>query len=317
MEDNNNMDTPQPKTPADVGMDPFGGPVVEGSSENTENISVNDAFFGQTESDNQTAPEQGLPAENQETAPTEEPYEAKNDDKRFEYWQSQAAKKENELRTYQQEVEQAMQNQSMQQPAPEQLARPVEEFPPPPKQPEKPRGFSREEAWSDSTSESARYLDEMDSWNTDMGDYRDLRNQYDIALVREQLQAEQNAKREAQAQRQEYNERKKQVQEVYQHVRGHYGFNPEDAKEFVKSMSDPNSVSMDNLVQLYRMNKGGAQAPQNTQGPSDAFQQSKNAQQVPSPMGVMPSQSSQSNRSDTDQIMDSMISDFKNKNPFN
>ena len=115
-----------------------------------------------------------------------------------------------------------------------------------------------------------------------------------------------------QAQRQALNAQKTNV---YEHVQGHYGMNPEDATNFVNSMSDPGSISMDNLVQLYRMNQGApANAP--AQGPSEAFQQSRNAQQIPSPMGVMPGQATESNRSDSDNIMDDLINTHNSKNPW-
>ena len=49
-------------------------------------------------------------------------------------------------------------------------------------------------------------------------------------------------------------------------------------------------LNIDNLVQLYRLKQGGAAQQQTTSAqPSDAFVQTQNAQQVPSPMGVMPS----------------------------
>ena len=51
--------------------------------------------------------------------------------------------------------------------------------------------------------------------------------------------------------------------------------------------------------------------------PSDAFKQTQNAQQVPSPMGVMPSSgSTDDGKSDSDKIMDNIIGDFKSRNPF-
>ena len=62
------------------------------------------------------------------------------------------------------------------------------------------------------------------------------------------------------------------------------------------------------------MQKGGAQAPVNAE-PSPSFQQAQNAQQIPSPMGVMPA-SGNSERSDSDQIMDSLIGDFNSNNPW-
>ena len=314
------MDTPQHEAPQPIPggttpeVDAFAQPSNEGSNDNT--MSVEDAFFGQVDSNNQTAPEAGPPVENQEVPQTEQPYEAKNDDKRFEYWQSQAAKKDNELAAYKSQVEQAMQAQQAQQAPPQQSARPVEEFPPPPQKPKKPQGFSREEAWSDPNSESARYLDEVDTWQDNMGEYRDLRSQYDLAIIRERFEAEDNAKMARQQQMAQYNQTKKQVRDVYQQVTGHYGFSDAEAKDFIKSMSNSESISMDNLVQLYRMNKGSGQVNTQSQGPSEVFQQSRNAQQVPSPMGVMPAQAPESNRSDSDTIMDDIITDFKNKNPW-
>ena len=78
------------------------------------------------------------------------------------------------------------------------------------------------------------------------------------------------------------------------------------------------SLNVDNLVQLYRLQKGGA-APQQTapSQPSDSFRQVQNAQQVPSPMGVMPSgQSNVDGRSLEDKMMDTMIGNFNAKNPW-
>ena len=67
------------------------------------------------------------------------------------------------------------------------------------------------------------------------------------------------------------------------------------------------------------MQQGGAQnqSTGNTASPSDAFQQVKKAQQVPSPMGVMPSGNSDiDGKSVEDKIMDTMIGNFDSKNPW-
>ena len=51
--------------------------------------------------------------------------------------------------------------------------------------------------------------------------------------------------------------------------------------------------------------------------PSDSFTQTKNAQQVPSPMGVMPSGNTNTDgRTFEDKIMDTMIGNFNSKNPW-
>jgi hypothetical protein len=82
-------------------------------------------------------------------------------------------------------------------------------------------------------------------------------------------------------------------------------------------MASPESITMDNLVQLWRFQQG-QQTPQAAPAqPSQAFQQEKRASQVPSPMGVMPSANGQADgRSTEDQIMDKMIGNFDSKNPW-
>ena len=86
-------------------------------------------------------------------------------------------------------------------------------------------------------------------------------------------------------------------------------------------MSDPSSINVDNLVQLYRLSQGQPVANQNTATPAPTpsadFQQVQNAQQVPSPMGVLPSgQGNADGRKMEDKIMDTMIGNFNSKNPW-
>ena len=66
-------------------------------------------------------------------------------------------------------------------PAPEVPA--VEEFPPPPERPSRPRNFSRSEAYSDPDSESARYLDAQDDWRAEMDEYNSLKSEYFTTLI--------------------------------------------------------------------------------------------------------------------------------------
>ena len=137
---------------------------------------------------------------------------AKDDPSRFEYWQSQAAKAQNELQNYKQmEAQytpyidylkanpQAVMNIDA---AQQQVNQPAQEaFPEPPEKPRRPRNFSREDALSDSNSESARYLDDVDEWNEKMGDYTRLQSEYNNAKLQEtvqQMQERENKAREAQ-----------------------------------------------------------------------------------------------------------------------
>ena len=311
----NNIDTPQSANPNDSNQ-AFEGPWP---TEDSNATSVEDAFFGGQDTEqvqDEASPVEGTP----ETAPIQEQaqeYNAKNDEKRFEYWQSQASKTQNELANSQKKYEelqaqvnamQAMQQQPSQEP--------VEQFPAPPDKPNKPRTFNREEAYADPNSESARYLEDYESWRDDMVEYNSLKQEYTVAQMQERLDAQEKIRQDEIQRQQAYAQQQQQMQGVSQHLQGHYGFDDSDAQEFIQQMSDPNSLSLDNLVQLYRLQKGQGQPDPNT-GPSPEFQQTQRAQQIPSPMGVQTGQGGGNDaRSDSDRIMDNMISDFKSKNPW-
>ena len=92
----NTVDTPQSANPNDAN-EAFEG---QWPTEDSNNTSVEEAFFGSqetTEPQEQASPE---PMGTPESAPIQEQaqeYSAKNDEKRFEYWQSQASKNQNHL----------------------------------------------------------------------------------------------------------------------------------------------------------------------------------------------------------------------------
>jgi hypothetical protein len=303
------QDTPQTANDNDgfTDVQPFGD---QGSESN--NISVEDAFFGTQEE----APAEGQPSQ-EETVQTEAPAEVDptNDEKRYQYWQSRADKLQNEMTQMQQQMQQVQQPQQVQQ---QQYQEPApEEFPPPPDRPMKPRNFSRAEAYSDPDSESARYLDDLDDWRAETDEYNSLKSDYNNALVQERIQGIEQQRLDEIKRKEAFQQQSRQAQEIDQYVQGHYGLSAEESKQFMQEMSDPKSLSMDNLVQLWRMKQsvGNTEAPPVGQ-PSPAFQQTQNAQQVPSPMGVMPSSGGTTNQSDEDQIMDKILSNYNKNNPW-
>tara|TARA_R100001244_G_scaffold32270_2_gene30642 strand:+ start:265 stop:1191 length:927 start_codon:yes stop_codon:yes gene_type:complete len=302
------QDTPQQANPNDV-SNVFGAPVEE-SSQNTPTIE--EAFFGPTEAQQEGTPQSHEQAPQvQETPATEQENQSRNDEKRFEYWQSQAAKRENEIAALKQQIGQ----KPAQPQVPMEATEPkVEEFPPPPSKPSRPRTFSREEAWNDTASESAKYLDDVDGWQDEMTQYNELKHQYDMALMQERYDKVDGERKKDVKLQQNRQAQKQQAREIVDYVQGHHGFNPEEATDFVQTMSNNDAITMDNLVALYRLKKG---QPVNTgqPQPSAEFQQTQNAQQVPSPMGVMPA-TGQSGRTDTDQIMDDLIGTHNSKNPW-
>ena len=257
------------------------------------------------------------PEETQEVKPTEteEPgTKPSNDDAQYQYWQSQADKARNENEQMKAELEQ-LKAQSQKPAAPEPEKQTVEEpeqFPDPPEKPQEPAGFSREEAYSDPYSESAKYLNTKEQWRDDMTQYNTLRSEYNSAV---QQQSIDNMNHQQQQQREAYEQyaRQKAVMDnVRQTVGSKYGADSDTVESFIKEMSKPEAISLDNLWKLYNLNHG-----QKKEEPSPTFKQTQNVQQVPSPMGVMPSSNNQAGaRSAEDIIMDGLIKDYKGTNPF-
>ena len=307
------QETPQVANTQDT-SEAFGTPTGTESSL----TSIEDAFFGTNQEE---TPQEGVPSQETTETPVEQPqgeapYQAKKDDKRFEYWQSQADKANGQLAQQQQKIEQ-MQSHINQPQAPQQAQQPVEEFPPSPDKPNRPSRFSRNEAYDDPDSPSAQYLDELDNWRDDMNEYNQLRNQYDNAMMQEKFDNVQRERVRDVQRQQAIQQQNQQMVEVRELVTGHHGLTQEQATDFITKMSDPDSVSIDNLVKLYLMEQGqGNPQTGTTSQPSETFQQTQRAQQVPSPMGTMPSSGNQPVQSDENQIMDSMIGNWKAKNPW-
>lgn len=247
---------------------------------------------------------------------TEEESPIDNDVKRYQYWQSEADKARNENAELAKRLE-ALEAQASQ-PQPDDME-PIEEeltFPDPPAKPGKPAGYSRADALDDPSSESARYLDAVDKWRDDMDEYNRLHQQYTQAVMVEERQKIQEEQKEAlriQAERETYNNNMAQMK---QHLQNNYQASDDEIAKFVEVMDDPKNITVDNLFQLYRMQNGNVGAQPMTQtAPNESFDQRKRAQSVPTPMGVVPGQSS-SQPNSNDSLMDSMLNDYKKRNPF-
>tara|TARA_R110002012_G_scaffold133135_5_gene286318 strand:+ start:2949 stop:3899 length:951 start_codon:yes stop_codon:yes gene_type:complete len=288
----------------------FGGNdiVNEGSNDDTSS-----AFTSGNEGNTEIAPdiigqpEVGMQETTQQT-------QESNDQNRYQYWQSQADKYKNELDALQTQQQQAPATQ--QAPVKEAEA-PVEEFPAAPSKPQQPRSFNREEAYSDPSSESARYMDELEGWRDDINEYNSLKSQYQTAIIEEKFNKMEKSRVDEAKKQQAFQQQAAQEAEIKSHVMGHYGMNETETKDFMSKMSDPSSITIDNLVQLYRLQNGGGSQQLSNSEPSQTFTQTKNAQQVPSPMGVMPSgQSDADSGTFEDKIIDTMIGNFNSKNPW-
>lgn len=311
---------------------------TQASNPNTEDLgsmfepsSAEDAF---TEAP-PVAPQEGQPAVNAPVEgqvaqqPQQQQAENQNNDQvRFEYWQSQAAKANNELngvKQYLPMVEHLKNNPQLLQATQQNMTTPAPQeqemvFPDPPERPERPQFFSREEANSDPKSDSARYLDESEQWNQDIAEYNSLKMEYQQAKYDENIQSI-NQQRQAEVQqRQAKMQEVKQKDDIKQFVGANYnlamqGQDQGSSDHFIQWASNPENLTIPNLVKLYKLQYGVSTPTEAIAQPSSAFNQVQNAQQIPSPMGVMPAQG-QTNRSEVDQIMDSMIAEQSRNNPF-
>ncbi len=249
-----------------------------------------------------------------------------NDQVRYQYWQSQAAKLQNELQAvkdyapmvdYLRNNPEAVQNLTPGGKAPEgqvPQSQEPEEFPPPPAKPEQPAGFSREEAFSDPASASAQHLDEVEKWRDDMQQYNQLASQYEIAVMRENYNQKLDKFEKLELERKAYADNAKKMNDVRHYVNSNYDLG-DSVDDFINTMNDPSSLNMDELVAYYKFKKGMV-APTNVNNataPSSNFQQVKRAQSVPTPMGVQPAQSNAPTDA-SEGFMDLLINNDKHNN---
>lgn len=172
---------------------------------------------------------------------------SKDDQTRFEYWQSQADKAKSELNALRQEVDyyrtqeqntglsngqpQAYPEQGLQEPS---LKEPSE--------PERPVSYNEIDAYSDPDSESFRYRLARDKYRDDYMSFLKDKDQ-----IREQ-QMQEAYEYEMQTQRD--NMMRTQAQS---HAVNAYGWETNKANEFVQWASNPDNLTLDNLAKLFEL----------------------------------------------------------------
>ena len=308
-------------------------PEVKGTPESepvTEGINPLEGFFraNGVEPEEQTdapfATDEIVPAsppQEQEQVAQEKPED--NDEKRYQYWQSEADKARNENAQLAQRLQALEQQANQSQPTVDDGVEDDRSFPPPPPKPSKPRNFSRSEALEDPSSESAKYMDDVDEWRDEMDDYNRLQSEYNLAIVEEEKQKMQDERDNIMRQQAEAQQRQQQMADIHTHLKTQYQASDEEIAQFVDIMDKPESVTLDNLFKLYRLQSGNQTTPVQQQGQpltetnkNDSFEQMKRAQQVPTSMGVIPSQGNTTG-SQEDSMMDSMINEYNKQNPWN
>jgi len=271
----------------------------------TESTVTSDDIFGEIFglAQEQVAPvsqevTQGEPTETQTNS------EPKNDPSQFQYWQSQADKRQAEVDMLKSQMTELMSkvNQPTQA-APAEKETVLEK----PVKPSKPADFDRSEALTDPDSASAQYLAKHEAYLEAMSDYVANSNDKVMQTMTRQQQQQEAIARD---------------QKVIRDLQSKYGYTPEQANDFIAQMSSPESLSLDNLVQLHqlRTNVGSQQVTQITpqaQQKAAIMNQRNEKLSIPKPIGVQPGASDQSpTKNVEDRMMDAMIGNFNKRNIF-
>jgi len=288
-----------------------------------EGTLVDDVIFGGEQGSVSEAfdtVEQGIAQVTPEEQPKEEPSvhvkpQGENDEVRYQYWQSQADKLKNEKDQLQAQFNNLATQQAPQPQQQEEELEPEIELPAPPEKPQRPYNFTMDEAMTDPQSESAKFVQQEQSWRDEMDEYKNLQFEYQMAMMQDERDKLQSERQTDIHRREAEQAQTTQMENIQSQVMNQFKVDSNTAQDFVRVMSDPDSISLDNLWRLYSNDKG-ISSPQTSGTPSAEFQQVRRAQQVPTSMGVMPSQNRQNEGSVENKIIDSMIGDYNKQNPF-
>ena len=284
-------------------MDKIDEQLVEGitTEPTTDSGDIFNEIFGQAQE--QVAPV-GQEVVEGEPTETQTAMEPKNDPDQFQYWQSQADKRAAEVDMLKSQMAEVMTKVSQSaEAAPVEKETVLEK----PVKPSKPADFDRSEALTDPDSASARYLAKQESYLEAMSEYVASSNDRIMQTMTKAQQEQQAIARD---------------QKVMSDLQSKYNYTPQQASDFVAQMSSPDSLSLDNLVQLHqlRMNNGSQQVIQVTpeaQQKAAVMNQRNEKLSIPKPIGVQPGASDQSpTKNVEDKMMDAMIGNFNKRNPF-
>lgn len=239
------------------------------------------------------------------TTDTQTMSDPKSDPGQFQYWQSQADKRSAEVDMLKSQMADVMSKVSTPQAdKPTQQETVLEK----PVKPVKPSSYDHSEALTDPDSASAKYLTKQSSYLEDMTEYVELSNDYYVNQMNQQQETQKAMARD---------------NKVMQDLQVKYNYTPEQANDFMQKMSSPDSLSLDNLVQLHQLKQPNA-AQQVTQITPEAqkkvalMNQRQEKLSIPKPIGVQPGASDQSlsNKNTEDKMMDAMIRNVSKRNIF-
>ena len=152
------------------------------------------------------------------------------------------------------------------------------ELPKKPTRPTKPTNYDATEAYMDVDSASYKYRAELDEYRDGMIDYQENREQQRI----QQLQAEQQKVQQRQAEYQQ----QQAVSDMRYRLVNEYGYEQGKADEFLNFYSSPDSVTLENLVQLDKLRQAPTPEQVATKQKVQAMQNAKERMKVPTPTAV-------------------------------
>ena len=295
--------------------------IEEGAVEETANESVSedaifseifgnnsDEFVAQVQEENDPNVSMGEPSE------VQKPSDPKEDTSQFQYWQSQADKRQvelDELKAKMADVDDVLPIARHLKRNPELISNLTKseaqkETEEKPVKPKRPADYDHSEALADPESQSAKYLTQREEYMDNMSEYM-----LTLEQNREQLLQKQQHEQDV------FNRNQRLVSDL----QNNHGYTPAEANNFLSEMSDPASMTLDNLVKLHKMNMGNAPTKVTQVTPEAQEKQAlMNSRQeklsIPAPIGVQPGASVQSSNKVEDLMMDSMIKDHRKKNPF-
>lgn len=120
-----------------------------------------------------------------------------------------------------------------------------------PVRPTKPADFNAGDAYNDTTSSSAKYLEELALYQEKMAEYIDSKEQARLTAIQE-----------AEAQSAALRAQQEQVAQIKSQVKQKFTASDAEINEFLTEMSKPESISLDNLWALYQYKKGRLQSSQ-------------------------------------------------------
>ena len=275
------------------------------ATEPTQQEDIFAEVFGQPQTEQFVAKTESEPEIVNESEPSDVQSEEvpKSDNDSYKYWQSQADKRAAEVDLLKSQVTELMKAQTStpaEEPKEEiaQIERPVK--------PSKPADYDHSEALADPESASGKYLGKQEQYLDNLATYMETVEVQRSNAMQKQMEEQQVQLRN---------------QKLVNDLQTHYGYDGQQAADFIDKMSKPDSLSLDNLVKLHKLGQGNTSTQLSQVTPEAKQKQLTMSQRqeklsIPTPIGVQPGANVQSSKSVEDKMMDSMIGNYKKKNPF-